>query len=637
MPIITLADGSQRPYAQPVSVYQVAQDISPGLAKNALAGKVGDHLVDTHSLITQDCPLKIITDRDPEGIDIIRHSTAHLLAHAVKELYPDTQVTIGPVIEDGFYYDFSCPVTFTPDTLTAIETRMKEIAKRNIPIQRLEWPRDQAIAFFKNKGEHYKAEIISSIPANETLSLYQQGDFIDLCRGPHVPNTQHLKVFKLMKIAGAYWRGDARNEMLQRVYGTAWAKKEELQAHLTQLEEAEKRDHRKIGKALDLFHIQEEGPGMVFWHPNGWVIYRILEDYMREKYVAHGYQEIRTPQVLSRTLWEKSGHWEKFHEDMFITESEKHDYAIKPMSCPGHVQVFNHGLRSYRELPLRLAEFGNCHRNEASGALHGLIRVRAFVQDDGHIFCTEDQIQEEAARFIDMAQGIYEDFGFTDITVKLATRPDKRVGAETTWDKAEKALEATLQQKKLLWQLAPGEGAFYGPKIEFSMKDCIGRQFTCGSVQLDFSMPERLGASYVAEDNTRQTPVMLHRAIFGTLERFIGLLLEHYAGILPVWLAPHQVSILTITEKQDTFAAEIAQKLQEQGFRTKIDLRNEKIGFKIREHTLNRVPFQVVLGEREASTRTVAVRTLRGHDLGSMSIEALCQLLAQEVAKRGRI
>ena len=634
---VTLPDNNQRQYEQPVSILQIAQDISPGLARAALAGKMDTQLVDTSYLVQHDCAVEIITERDEEGVDILRHSTAHLLAQAVKELYPHTQVTIGPVIEDGFYYDFSHPEGFTPEDLIAIEARMNDIVKRSLAIQRLEWSRDEAIAFFEKIGETYKAKIIADIPPTQTISLYQQGDFIDLCRGPHVPNTKFLKVFKLMRVAGAYWRGDANNEMLQRIYGTAWAKKEDLKNYLTRLEEAEKRDHRKIAKTLDLFHLQEEGPGMVFWHPNGWTIYCVLEAYMREKYRAHGYQEIRTPQVLSRSLWEKSGHWEKFHEDMFITESEKHDYAIKPMSCPGHIQIFNHGLRSYRELPLRFAEFGYCHRNEASGALHGLIRVRAFVQDDGHIFCTEDQIQSEATRFIHMAQNIYEDFGFKDITVKLSTRPTKRVGSEATWDKAEKALENTLNQTGLNWQLAPGDGAFYGPKIEFSMKDCIGREFTCGSVQLDFSMPERLGASYIAEDNARKTPVMLHRAIFGTFERFIGLLLEHYAGILPVWLAPTQAVVMTITDKQDDFAQEVVKTLGDQGYRAKIDLRNEKIGFKIREHTLQRVPFQLIIGEREASTRTVSVRNLSGSDLGNMPIEAWVALLSQEVARRGRI
>lgn len=637
MPIITLPDNSQRQFPNALTVFELAQTISPSLAKATLAAKVDGQLVDTSHLLENNCRVQLITERDPEGLAIIRHSTAHLLAHAVKELYPQTQVTIGPVIDDGFYYDFSCDVTFTPEGLTLIENRMRDIVKRQLPVERLSWSRDEAIAYFKKIGEHYKAEIIAGIPSNEALSLYKQGDFIDLCRGPHVPNLKHLKVFKLLKVAGAYWRGDAKNEMLQRIYGTAWTKNEDLSAYLTRLEEAEKRDHRKIGKALNLFHIQEEGPGMIFWHPNGWTIFRVLEDYIRNKITSEGYQEVRTPQILDRSLWEKSGHWSEFHEDMFITESDKHDYAIKPMNCPGHIQIFNHGLRSYRDLPLRLAEFGCCHRLESSGSLHGIMRTRSFTQDDAHIFCSEDQIQSEASRFIDLVQDVYADFNFNDIEIVLSTRPAKRVGSDAIWDKAEQALIDTLNSKNLVWRLAPGDGAFYGPKIGFEMKDCIGRMWGCGTLQVDFSMPERLEASYIAEDNTKKTPVMLHRAILGSLERFVGILIEQYAGILPVWLAPTQVSIMTITNKQDAFAEKLHSILQESGFRAKIDLRNEKIGFKIREHTVHRVPFQVVLGERETATETVSVRTLNGKDLGSMTIEALVSLLHQEVARKGRI
>ena len=635
MPItLTLPDSSQRHYDAPVPIYKIAQDISPSLAKCALAGKIKGHLVDTSFIVKENTAIQIITAQDEEGLEILRHSSAHLLAHAVKELFPEAQVTIGPVIENGFYYDFSCKTPFTSEQLSAIEKRMHEIVKRNLPIQRLEWSREKAIAFFKEIGEHYKAEIISAIPNNETLSLYQQGDFIDLCRGPHVPNTKFLKIFKLTKIAGAYWRGDSKNEMLQRIYGTAWTTKEDLEKYLTAQEEAEKRDHRKIAKALNLFHIQEEGPGMVFWHPQGLILYRILENYIREKLTAQGYQEIRTPQILDRSLWEKSGHWEKFHKDMFITESEKHVFAIKPMSCPAHIQVFNQGLKSYRDLPLRFAEFGCCHRNEPSGALHGILRTRAFTQDDGHVFCTEEQIQEEATRFIHLAQDIYNDFNFEDISIVLSTRPAIHVGTEEMWNKAEKALEDTLKQNHIPWKLAPGDGAFYGPKIGFEMKDCLGRSWGCGTLQLDFFMPERLGASYVAQDNTHKVPVMLHRAILGSLERFIGIIIEHYAGILPLWLAPVQTSILTITDKQAVFANEIHQKLQIAGLRTKIDLRNEKIGFKIREHTLQRVPFLLIIGEREASTQTISVRTLHGKDLGSMTTDAFCQLLLETVASK---
>lgn len=636
MPIVTLADSSQRHFPNALTVLELAHSISPSLAKATLAALVDEKQVDTSFLITSDVKVRLLTEKDPESLAIIRHSTAHLLAHAVKELYPQAQVTIGPVVEDGFYYDFSCDISFTPEILSLIEQRMLEIVKRQLPVERLTWSREEAIAYFTAQGEHYKVKIIESIPSHETLSLYKQGDFIDVCRGPHVPNLKHLKVFKLTKLAGAYWRGDSNNEMLQRIYGTAWLKPEELASYLKRLEEAEKRDHRRIGKALDLFHIQEEGPGMVFWHPHGWTLYRLLETYIRERTLQDGYREVKTPQILDRVLWEKSGHWEKFKEDMFITESEKRTYAIKPMSCPGHVQIFNHTRHSYRDLPLRFSEFGCCHRNEPSGALHGLFRVRNFTQDDGHIFCTEDQIQSEAAKFIALAQSVYEDFGFSDLKVILSTRPEKRVGSDEIWDKAEEALAEALKKTTLAWRIAPGDGAFYGPKIEFQMTDCMGRLWTCGSLQLDFSIPERLEASYVTEENGRATPVMLHRAILGSLERFAGILLEHHAGILPVWLAPIQVSLLTITTKQDDFARFAHKKLSESGFRAKIDLRNEKIGFKIREHTLQRVPFQVVIGEREAANSTVSVRTLNGKDLGSMSLEALISLLTEEVAQKSK-
>jgi threonyl-tRNA synthetase len=637
MPIITLPDGSQRPFEKPVSVQEVAASIGAGLAKAALAGKVDGRLVDTSYVMENDAALSIITDKNPEGLEVIRHSTAHLLAQAVKKLFPTAQVTIGPVIEDGFYYDFAFGRPFTPEDLVAIEKKMEELAAADLAVHRSEMSRDEAVKFFRQLGEEYKAKIIEDIPATETLSLYQQGDFTDLCRGPHVPSTGKLKSFKLMKVAGAYWRGDSKNEMLQRIYGTAWTDKKALQDYLHRLEEAEKRDHRKIGKALDLFHFQEEAPGMVFWHPNGWIIYQELEQYIRQCIRKVGYQEIKTPQILDRSLWEKSGHWDKFQENMFITSNEEHDFAIKPMNCPCHVQVFNQGLKSYRDLPLRLAEFGCCHRCEPSGSLHGLMRVRQFVQDDAHIFCTEAQIQSEVSAFIDLLFEVYADFGFTDILVKLSTRPDKRVGSDETWDRAERDLQVALESKKIDWQLNPGEGAFYGPKIEFSLKDCIGRVWQCGTLQLDFSMPERLGASYVAEDNTRKTPVMLHRAILGTFERFIGILIEHYAGILPVWLAPTQVVVMNITDKQADFAVQIEKNLENKGFRAKSDLRNEKIGFKIREHTLQRVPFQLVIGERELETQTVTVRTQAGKDLGNMSLPDFMTLLAEAVELRGRI
>jgi len=634
MPVITLPDGSQRSFDHPVSVHDVAESIGPGLAKAALAGRVDGKLVDTSYPIEQDAELAIITDRDEEGLEVIRHSTAHLLAQAVKQLFPSAQVTIGPTIEDGFYYDFSFERPFTPEDLKAIEARMKELAKENIPVTRSVMSRDEAVSYFRGIGEAYKAEIIESIPANEDLSLYTQGDFTDLCRGPHVPSTGHLKAFKLMKLAGAYWRGNSDNEMLQRVYGTAWKDKKALKAYLHRLEEAEKRDHRKIGKAQDLFHLQEEAPGMVFWHPNGWTIYREVEQYIRDKIRKAGYREIRTPQIVDRSLWEKSGHWDKYREDMFTTHSENRDFAIKPMNCPCHVQVFNQGLKSYRDLPLRLAEFGSCHRNEASGTLHGLMRVRNFVQDDAHIFCTEDQIQGEVSAFVDLLFEVYADFGFKDIQIALSTRPEKRVGSEAVWDKAEQALEQALNAKGLEWQLQPGEGAFYGPKIDFSLRDCLGRVWQCGTMQVDFSMPGRLDASYIADDNSRQVPVMLHRAILGSLERFIGILIEESAGSLPLWLAPKQVVIMDITDRQADYVKKVAEILENRGFRTQIDLRNEKIGFKIREHTLAKTPYLLVAGDREMEEGTVAVRTRTGEDLGSMTVEAFAERMSEEIGRR---
>ena len=635
MPVITLPDGSRREYPQSLSVADVAADIGPGLAKAALAGKVDGKLVDTAYRIERDAELTIVTERDPEGIEIIRHSSAHLLAQAVKELFPDAQVTIGPVIEDGFYYDFSFKRGFTEDDLRAIETRMQEIAKRDLKVNRRLMARDAAVEFFRKQGEEYKAEIIAGIPQAEDISLYGQGDFVDLCRGPHVPSTGKLKAFKLMKVAGAYWRGDSRNEMLQRIYGTAWGDKQALDAYLHRLEEAEKRDHRKIGKALDFFHMQDDAPGMVFWHDRGWRIYQQIVSYIRDLLRARGYQEIHTPQVVDRSLWERSGHWDKFKEYMFTTESEKREYAIKPMNCPCHVQIYNQGLKSYRDLPLRLAEFGSCHRNEQSGALHGLLRLRHFVQDDAHIFCTEDQIQSEVAAFIDLLHHVYADFGFKDILYKLSTRPLLRVGSDESWDKAEHALEQALNDKRLPWDLQPGEGAFYGPKIEFSLKDSIGRLWQCGTIQVDFSMPGRLGAHYIAADGSKQVPVMLHRAILGSLERFIGILIEEHAGALPTWLAPLQAMVLNITDKQADYARNLENSLRKQGFRVESDLRNEKIGFKIREHTLQRIPYLLVVGERETQTGTVAVRTRTGEDLGSMAPAAFSERLTREIARHG--
>ena len=630
MPIITLPDGSTREFPQAISVAEVAASIGAGLAKAALAGKVDGRLVDTGYRIERDCALAIVTDRDADGVDIIRHSTAHLLAYAVKELFPEAQVTIGPVIDNGFYYDFAYKRPFTPEDLARIEVRMAELAKKDFPVLREVWPRDKAVGFFKSIGEHYKAEIIASIPADQDVSLYREGDFVDLCRGPHVPSTGKLKVFKLMKVAGAYWRGDSRNEMLQRIYGTAWAKQDELDAYLHMLEEAEKRDHRKLGRQLDLFHLQDEAPGMVFWHPKGWVIWQEVEQYMRCLLSANGYLEVRTPQVMDRVLWEKSGHWENYAEHMFTTKAEERDYAVKPMNCPGHVQIFNQGIKSYRDLPLRLAEFGSCHRNEPSGALHGIMRVRGFVQDDAHIFCMEEQILSESASFIDLLRKVYADFGFNDILVKLSTRPEKRLGSDETWDRAETALAQALDAKGLKYDLQPGEGAFYGPKIEFSLKDCLNRVWQCGTLQLDFSLPGRLGAEYVAEDNTRRQPVMLHRAILGSMERFIGILIEHHAGAFPLWLAPLHAVVMNISEHQADYAGAVAEKLRIAGLRAVADLRNEKISYKIREHSLHKLPYQLVVGDKEKAAGLVAVRARGGQDLGQMSLETFVERLTRE-------
>jgi threonyl-tRNA synthetase len=635
MPVITLPDGSQRSFAQPVTVADVAASIGAGLARAALAGKVDGQLVDTSHLISADAQLSIVTDKDADGLELIRHSTAHLLAYAVKELFPEAQVTIGPVIENGFFYDFSFARPFTPEDLAAIEKRMAELAKLDLPVTRRVLPRDEAVAFFKHIGENYKAEIIASIPADQDVSLYSEGEFTDLCRGPHVPSTGKLKAFKLMKVAGAYWRGDSNNEMLQRIYGTAWAKKEDLDAYLHQLEEAEKRDHRKLAKQLDLFHMQDEAPGMVFWHPNGWTLWQEIEQYMRRKFVEYGYQEVRTPTMMDRALWEKSGHWENYRENMFTTSSENRDYAVKPMNCPGHVQIFNHALHSYRDLPLRLAEFGSCHRNEPSGALHGLMRVRGFTQDDAHIFCTERQIESEVADFIVMLQKVYADFGFNDVLVKLSTRPVKRVGTDETWDKAEAALAAALKQNNLEFDLQPGEGAFYGPKIEFTLKDTLGRLWQCGTIQLDFNLPVRLGAEYVDEDNTRKAPVMLHRAIVGSMERFIGILIEHYAGAFPLWLSPVQMVVLNISQAQEAYANQVAASLRSAGFRVQQDLRNEKITYKIREHSLQKLPYQLIVGDKEVAASLVAVRSRSGEDLGQMSVETLIQRLQSELLTVG--
>ena len=631
MPVIRLPDGSERSFDAPVTVADVAMNIGAGLAKAALAGKVDGVLVDTSYLISQDVELAIITDKNPEGIDVIRHSVAHLLAYAVKELFPDAQVTIGPVIENGFFYDFSYKRAFTPEDLTAIEKKMVELAKKDEQVIRKVLPRDEAVAYFKSINEHYKAEIIASIPAGEDVSLYTEGSFTDLCRGPHVPNTGKLKAFKLMKLAGAYWRGDSNNEMLQRVYGTAWRNKEDLEAYLFQLEEAEKRDHRKLGKQLDYFHMQDDAPGMVFWHPRGWSIWQEVEQYMRQMFRNYGYQEVRTPTVMDKTLWEKSGHWQNYRDNMFVTSSESRDYAVKPMNCPGHVQIFNNNLHSYRDLPLRLAEFGSCHRNEPSGSLHGLMRVRGFTQDDAHIFCTEAQIESEVADFIQMLYKAYGDFGFNDVLVKLSTRPEKRVGADETWDRAEASLANALNKNNLAFDLQPGEGAFYGPKIEFTLKDSLGRLWQCGTIQLDFNLPERLGAEYVAEDNSRQRPVMLHRAIVGSMERFIGILIENYAGAMPLWLSPVQVMVLNISESQSDYVRQVVEMLRKHGIRCEFDLRNEKITYKIREHSMQKMPYLLVAGEREMQAGHVAVRTRKGEDLGSMPIADLIERLKAEV------
>ena len=631
MVAVRLPDGSQRQFDGPVTVADVAASIGAGLAKAALAGKVDGKVVDTSHLIEQDADLAIITDKDPEGLDVIRHSTAHLLAYAVKELFPDAQVTIGPVIENGFYYDFSYKRPFTPDDLAAIEKKMLEIAKRDEKVTRTVMPRDEAVAYFKSLGEHYKAEIIASIPANEDVSLYAKGGFTDLCRGPHVPSLGKLKVFKLMKLAGAYWRGDSRNEMLQRVYGTAWTRKEDQELYLHNLEEAEKRDHRKLGKQLDFFHFQDEAPGLIFWHPKGWTIWQQVEQYMRHKYQVNGYNEVKAPQILDVTLWQKTGHWDNYRENMFTTESENRSYALKPMNCPGHVQIYNAGMKSYRDLPLRYGEFGQCHRNESSGALHGIMRVRGFTQDDGHIFCTEEQIEAEVTAFHAQAMEVYGDFGFASIDVKLALRPENRIGSDEVWDAAEEALRSALRACGVAWTELPGEGAFYGPKIEYHLKDSLSRPWQVGTMQVDFSMPGRLGAEYVAEDNSRKVPVMLHRAIVGSMERFIGILIENYAGALPMWLAPVQVAVLNISDAQAEYATELAARLRKSGFRVHADLRNEKITYKIREHSVQKLPYILVIGDKERDANTVAVRARGNVDLGVMSIDALVERLKQDV------
>ncbi|WP_194723517.1 threonine--tRNA ligase [Noviherbaspirillum malthae] len=628
---VRLPDGSQRQFDSAVTVAQVAASIGAGLAKAALAGKVDGKLVDTSYLIERDADLAIVTDKDPDGLDVIRHSTAHLLAYAVKELFPEAQVTIGPVIENGFYYDFSYKRPFTPEDLQAIEKKMAELAKKDEPVTRKVLPRDEAVAYFKSIGEAYKAEIIESIPQGEDVSLYSEGGFTDLCRGPHVPSTGKLKVFKLMKLAGAYWRGDSKNEMLQRVYGTAWAKKEDQEAYLHMLEEAEKRDHRKLGKALDLFHFQDEAPGLVFWHPKGWTVWQQVEQYMRHVYRESGYQEVKAPQILDRSLWEKTGHWQNYRENMFVTESENRNYALKPMNCPGHVQIYNSDLRSYRDLPLRYGEFGQCHRNEPSGALHGIMRVRGFTQDDGHIFCTEEQIQGEVTAFHEQAMSVYKDFGFSEIAIKLALRPDSRIGSDETWNHAEETLRSALRACGVTWEELPGEGAFYGPKIEYHLKDSLGRPWQVGTMQVDFSMPGRLGAEYVADDNTRKVPVMLHRAIVGSMERFVGILIENHAGALPLWLAPVQIAVLNISDAQSDYAQNVAQNLKKQGFRVHLDLRNEKITYKIREHSVKKLPYIVVIGDKERDANTVAVRARGNVDLGVMPVDALVDRLKHEV------
>jgi len=636
MPQITLPDGSKRDYEGPVTIAAVAESIGPGLAKAALAGRVNGELVDTSYTIDADADLAIVTERDDDGLEVLRHSCAHLMAQAVQRLFPKAQVTIGPVIEDGFFYDFSFHRPFTPEDLVEIEKTMQEIVKENHEVKRSVLERDEAIALFKEMGEEYKVEIIESIPGDEPLSFYKQGEFIDLCRGPHVPNTGKFRAFKLTSVAGAYWRGNSDNEMLQRIYGTAWGSKQDLKDYLHRLEEAEKRDHRKLGKQLQLFHFQEEAPGMPFWHPKGWTIYQTIQDYMQQKQRAHNYLEINTPQLVDYSLWEKSGHAAKFSEEMFSVESENRMYAIKPMNCPCHVQVFNQGLKSYRDLPMRLAEFGSCHRYEPSGSMHGLMRVRSFVQDDGHIFCTEDQIQTEVADFMNLLFEVYKDFGFDDIILRLSTRPEKRVGSDEVWDDAEKSLTDALNATGLEWELQPGEGAFYGPKIEYSLKDCMGRTQQCGTIQVDFFTPGRLGAEYVTEDSSRKTPVMLHRAVLGSFERFIGVLIEHYAGAMPTWLAPEQAVILNITDRQAEYCGKLEESLKNKGFRAVSDLRNEKIGFKIREHTLQKIPYLLVVGDKEVESGTVAVRTRGGEDLGTMTFEDFCDHLNQDIARFGR-
>ena len=633
---VTLPDGSQRQFDQPVSIADVAMDIGPGLAKAALAGRVDGQLVDTSHVIDRDAEVAIVTERDDDGIEVLRHSCAHLMAQAVQRLFPKAQVTIGPVIEDGFFYDFAFERAFTQEDLEAIEKTMEEIVKEDLQVERSVMSRDEAVKLFREMGEDYKVEILESIPADEDLSFYKQGEFIDLCRGPHVPSTGKFKAFKLTSVAGAYWRGDANNEMLQRVYGTAWGSKKDLKLYLQRLEEAEKRDHRKLGKKLQLFHFQEEAPGMPFWHPKGWTLYQTIQDYMQKKQRQHDYLEIRTPQLVDYSLWEKSGHAAKFADAMFSVESENRMYAIKPMNCPCHVQVFNQGLKSYRDLPMRLAEFGSCHRYEPSGSMHGLMRVRSFVQDDGHIFCTEDQIQSEVANFMDLLFEVYRDFGFDDILLRLSTRPEKRVGSDEIWDKAEQALKDALNATGLAWELVPGEGAFYGPKIEYSLKDCMGRIQQCGTIQVDFFTPGRLGASYIDEDSSRKEPVMLHRAVLGSFERFIGVLIEHYAGVMPTWLAPVQAVVLNITDKQGDYCARVKESLKNKGFRAEADLRNEKIGFKIREHTLQKIPYLLVVGDKEVEAGTVAVRTRGGEDLGTMTFDDFCDHLSQDVARLGR-
>ncbi len=630
MPNVTLPDGTVKSYDQSLTVAEVASSIGSGLAKAAIAGEVDGQLVDTSFMIEGDSDVAIITNKDEKALEVIRHSTAHLLAQATQQIYPKAQVTIGPVIDNGFYYDFAYKEGFSEQDLEKIEKKMNAIVKQNLPIERMEMTREEAVKFFKGMGEHYKAEIIESIPTNEVLSLYKQGDFVDLCRGPHVPSTSKLKAFKLMKLAGAYWRGDSNNEMLQRVYGTAWENKDDLAAHLHRLEEAEKRDHRKIGKLQNLFHTQEEAPGMVFWHPKGWTLYQIIVQYMSQVFKDNGYQEVHTPEVMDRTMWEKSGHWDKFGDAMFTTSSENRDYAVKPMNCPGHVQIFNQGLKSYRDLPLRLAEFGSCHRNEPSGTLHGIMRVRNFVQDDAHIFCTVDQIQTEVSAFIDLTFKVYKHFGFENIDIKLSTRPEKRVGSDAVWDQAEAALAEALDAKGINWELQEGEGAFYGPKVEFVLKDCLDREWQCGTIQADFSMPDRLDAHYIAEDGSKQIPVMLHRVIVGSIERFTGILIEHYEGAFPSWLAPIQAVIINISQKQEEYTKNVEINLKNQGLRVISDLRNEKIGFKIREHSMQRYPYILVVGDREQENNQVSIRRRGGEDLGSMSLEALTELINQE-------